>query len=308
MNNIEGINGYIYLLQIYDLNNSGHIYKVGSTGRCAYARMKEYTHGTKVLIILNINNFKEIEKKIKEAFNDDTHIVKYEKGKEYFLCKNENYIIEKYIKLVININIYGSTNTAEKIRDAQQREIFIDNKNMSANQFTHIDIIPKLQNDVLTCLDNQIYINDGSMSFITGNSINTTLLDILFECYMYSSITLWWKQITLLNANDRKYILQKFDRISNPKKEQMIWNMASRNSLYSLSYIFCNTGSRLNKTDYIVALLDKMGMSKLIDILNVQVKEYYQCYLLTHEDYGDDIYKTMLLCGIDTGIYKQSDK
>ena len=76
--------------------NNCNIYKIGKTGRNAYDRMKEYTQGMKILVIENVNNYNNMETKILLEFNNNFKIIKCEKGNEYFLCDDINYIKNKF--------------------------------------------------------------------------------------------------------------------------------------------------------------------------------------------------------------------
>jgi hypothetical protein len=88
--------GYVYLLQIYDLIKNCNIYKIGKTGRTPYDRMKEYTQGMKILVIENVDNYNVMENNILSEFNKNSKIIKCDKGNEYFLCDDTKYIKTKF--------------------------------------------------------------------------------------------------------------------------------------------------------------------------------------------------------------------
>jgi uncharacterized C2H2 Zn-finger protein len=112
--------GYVYLLQIYDLIKNCNIYKIGKTKRYAYDRMKEYTQGMKILVIENVSDRNIIENNILLEFNKNSKIIKCEKGNEYFLCDDTIYIKNKFKEILsldnsqqiiqtININVLNNT-------------------------------------------------------------------------------------------------------------------------------------------------------------------------------------------------------
>ena len=88
--------GYIYLISQYDVFKNLTIYKIGKTARSFEKRLNDYGI-YKVLIIFYINNISIIENHLIKLLKNDNNINKY-KGREFFCCKNEKYII----KLIFN--------------------------------------------------------------------------------------------------------------------------------------------------------------------------------------------------------------
>tara|TARA_B100001758_G_scaffold200181_1_gene178848 strand:+ start:5552 stop:6229 length:678 start_codon:yes stop_codon:yes gene_type:complete len=94
--------GIVYLIQPAELIGT-YRYKVGFSENTRFKRLlKDYKVGTRFLCILEINNPDMVEKQILNEFNNYYKLLC---GNEYFICNNENDIINRFYNIVYPIDL-----------------------------------------------------------------------------------------------------------------------------------------------------------------------------------------------------------
>ena len=101
-NNNKSFN-YIYLIEKFDVNNKEYIYKFGKTNREFSKRLKEHGDESKLLLVLDVNDCNFIEKKILNILKKTKNIKKCKFGKEYFICKDKEFLITTILKNIYNL-------------------------------------------------------------------------------------------------------------------------------------------------------------------------------------------------------------
>jgi len=83
---------YIYLLQMYDVNTSRSVYKIGKTKRLPHKRISEYDPCNKLIFILSVDNCDLREKELLKIMCVDSMLTKVGRKNEYFYCDDYMHI------------------------------------------------------------------------------------------------------------------------------------------------------------------------------------------------------------------------
>jgi hypothetical protein len=226
----ENIKGYIYLLKMCDTNNR-IIYKPGKSINF-YKRYKEYNYA-EILIFIISDDITKDENEIIKLFNINC---KLDTGREFFLAKDDNFVLKLFIDYFSNkINRSIKNNNIINIINDVVNEVVSDDV---SNEIIS-DVINEVSNEVSNevCGDEVVgdeVVGDVVSDEVVGDVVSDVVSDEVVGNEILSDVVSNNESSNTIETLENRQILER--TCPNCKK---VFNFSSRLKAHLESTIHC---------------------------------------------------------------------